>query len=52
MIERVIENWLDNASEKTYQVPFCYMLVKQGHKIIHLSRHCGMEHGKDIITIT
>lgn len=51
MIERIIENWLDNASEMSYQVPFCYMLANEGHTILHLTRHCGMEHGKDIITI-
>ncbi|MES2062476.1 MAG: hypothetical protein V4456_11185 [Bacteroidota bacterium] len=50
MIERIIENWLDKASEKAFQVPFCYILIQQGHTIIHMTRHCGMEHGKDIIT--
>lgn len=51
MIERIIENWLDKASERTYQIPFCYMLANEGHTILHLTRHCGMEHGKDVITI-
>lgn len=51
MIDRIIENWLDNASEKTYQIPFCYMLVAEGHTVLHLTRHCAMEHGKDVITI-
>ena len=51
MLERVIENWLDKASEKSFQRPFCYMLSAQGHTIIHVTRHCGMELGKDIITI-
>lgn len=50
MIERIIENWLDNASERSYQIPFCYLLANEGHTILHLTRHCGMEHGKDIIT--
>lgn len=50
MIERVIENWLDKASEKAFQIPFCYLLINQGHTIIHMTRHCGMEHGKDIIS--
>ena len=26
------------------------MLAHQGHTILHLTRHCGMEHGKDVIT--
>jgi hypothetical protein len=41
---------LDKASEKAFQIPFCYMLINQGHTIIHMTRHCGMEHGKDIIS--
>ena len=51
MLERLIENWLDNASEKTFQLPFCYMLANEGYTILHLTRHCGMEHGKDIIAV-
>jgi hypothetical protein len=51
MIERIIENWLDKASEKTYQLPFCYMLANEGYTVLHLTRHCGMEHGKDVIAI-
>ena len=51
MLERVIENWLDKATELSYQTPFCYMLSAEGHAIIHLTRHSAMEMGKDIITI-
>ncbi|MBS3910003.1 MAG: hypothetical protein KGZ93_10355 [Actinobacteria bacterium] len=51
MLERVIENWLDRASEKSFQIPFSHMLINEGYKIIHVSRHCGMELGKDIIAI-
>ena len=51
MLERVIENWLDKASERSLQQPYCYMLSAKGHTIIHLTRHCSMEMGKDIITI-
>ena len=51
MLERVIENWLDKATERSFQQPYCYMLAAEGHTIIHLTRHCGMEMGKDIITI-
>ena len=51
MLERVIENWLDKASEHSFQKPFCYMLSAEGYTVIHLSRHCGMEMGKDIIAI-
>ena len=51
MLERVIENWLDNTSERSFQQPFCYMLSAEGHTIIHSTRHSAMEMGKDIITI-
>ena len=51
MLERIIENWLDKASERSFQQPFCYMLSADGHTIIHSTRHTAMELGKDIITI-
>lgn len=51
MLERVIENWLAKASEKSFQVPFCYMLSREGYAVVHISRHCGMELGKDILAI-
>lgn len=51
MIERVIENWLDSCTERTFQIPFCYMLQAEGYTILHLTRHCGMELGKDIIAL-
>ena len=51
MLERVIENWLDKANERSFEQCFCYMLSAEGHTIIHPTRHCSMEMGKDIITI-
>ena len=51
MIERIIENWLTKSSERSYQLPFCYLLMQEGKTIIHLTRHCAMEHGKDIIAV-
>ena len=51
MLERVIENWLDNTTERNYQEPFCYILSSEGHTIIHSTRHPAMELGVDIITI-
>ena len=51
MLERIIENWLDNSSERSFQQPFCYMLSTEGHTIIHSTRHSAMELGKDITTI-
>jgi len=51
VLERVIENWLAKSTERTYQLPFCYMLSRQGYTRIHLTRHCAMELGVDIIAI-
>ncbi len=51
MLEKVIENWLDNATERSFEKPFCYMLSAEGHTIIHSTRHSAMELGKDILTI-
>lgn len=51
MLERIIENWLDKASEKSFQLPFCYILASEGHTILHLTRHALMEYGKDIVSI-
>lgn len=51
MIERLIENWLDKANERTYQIPFCHMLSNEGYTVLHLTRHCAMELGKDILAV-
>lgn len=51
MLDRVVENWLDNTTERLFQQPYCYMLSADGHTIIHSTRHSAMELGKDIITI-
>lgn len=50
MLERVVENWLDSASERSYQVPFCQILVAQGHRVLHSTRHSAIELGKDVIS--
>lgn len=51
MHERLVEDWLDNASERSYQAPFCQMLIADGHKIVHSTRHSPIELGKDVISI-
>lgn len=51
MYERLLENWLDNASERSYQAPFCQMLSAQGHTILHSTRHRPIEFGKDVLTV-
>ena len=32
MIERLLENWLNRANERSFQYPFCYWLASQGLK--------------------
>jgi hypothetical protein len=49
--ERLVENWLDSASERSYQQAFCQMLVAQGHRVVHSTRHSPIELGVDIISI-
>jgi hypothetical protein len=51
VLERLIESWLDSASERSYQAPFCQMLAAEGHLVVHSTRHSPIEFGKDIISI-
>lgn len=50
MIERVIENWLDNVNERGYEMAFCQALAAQGHTILRRPAHGSTEHGKDIVS--
>ena len=50
MIERVIENWLDEVNERGYEMAFCQALTAQGHTILRRPAHGGTEHGKDIVS--
>jgi hypothetical protein len=49
--ERLIEGWLDSASERSYQAPFCQMLVAEGYRILHSTRHSSIELGKDVVAV-
>ncbi len=51
MIEKAIENWLTNTNERTYQGPFCQVLLQNGHTVVHVSSHGPLEQGKDIISL-
>lgn len=51
MLERLLESWLDNASERSYQVAFCQLLAAEGHRVVHSTRHHPIEFGKDIISV-
>jgi hypothetical protein len=50
--ERVIENWLTNANELSFTVPFAQLLALKGHRILHISpKKATLEQGKDIISV-
>lgn len=51
MIEKLLENWLDSAVERSYQASFVQMLAAQGYCVLHSTRHCALEFGKDVIAI-
>lgn len=51
MLERAVENWLAKASERSFQIPFCYMLSRQGYTIMHVSSHNRVELGKDVLAV-
>jgi hypothetical protein len=51
VLERLVEAWLDSASERSYQIPFCQILAAKGHRIVHSSRHAPLELGKDVVSI-
>lgn len=51
MIERLVENWLDNAGERGFETPFAQLLALEEHRVLQGPVHHPFEHGKDIITI-
>lgn len=51
MIEKLLENWLDNSTERSYQSVFVQMLSAQGYRVVHSTRHASLEYGKDILAI-
>ncbi len=51
MIERLVENWLDNAGERGFETPFAQLLTFEGHRVLQGPVHHPFEHGKDILTI-
>ncbi len=51
MIAKLLENWLDSTSERSYQASFVQMLGAQGYRVLHSTRHCALEYGKDVFAI-
>jgi hypothetical protein len=50
LLGRIIDNWLTNANERQYQIPFCQLLAREGETIIYISPHGQLEKGKDVIS--
>lgn len=49
--EKLIEIWLDNATEREYQFAFRSALLFSGYKVIHNTSHTSLELGKDVIAV-
>ena len=49
MIENLVDAWLTEASERSYETAFSQLLVIEGHRVIQGPMHHAYEHGKDII---
>ena len=49
MIENLVDVWLTEASERSYEAAFGQLLVIEGHRVIQGPMHHAYEHGKDII---
>jgi len=51
VIEKLLENWLDSASERSYQAVFVQMLSGRGYRVVHSTRHTALEFGKDVLAV-
>lgn len=49
VVERLVETWLDNQTERRYQAAFVQMLVSLGWSVLHSTRHSALEFGKDVV---
>ncbi|MDO8545527.1 MAG: hypothetical protein Q7S40_34220 [Opitutaceae bacterium] len=50
MNERLVEDWLSKASERSFQTPFAQALLAEGMEVLRVG-HSAHEHGKDIIAV-
>ena len=51
MIAKLLDAWLTNASERSYEAAFAQLLLLEGYRVIQGPLHHGHEHGKDIIAM-
>lgn len=49
--EKLIEIWMDSATEREYQFGFRSALIFAGYKVLHNTSHTSLELGKDVIAI-
>ena len=49
-VERVIEDWLTNCDERSYQASFVSLLIRSRHRVKYVSKHSTLEFGKDIVS--
>lgn len=52
MLERVVDNWLTSANERSYEIPFAQLLISEGYRVLHGPVHHPFEHGKDIVALS
>ncbi len=50
MLERIIENWLINTNERSYEAAFRQVLIQRGHTVLFAHEHGPYEFGKDIVS--
>ena len=50
MNERLVEDWLTKASERSYQAAFAQALLADGMRVLRVG-HSPHEHGKDVLAI-
>lgn len=51
MLANVLAHWLTNASERSYEGPFCQLLIAEGHTVLFAPVHHPFEHGKDLVAM-
>lgn len=51
VISRLVEDWWTNSTERIFQSAFASILCDQGYRVIHVTRHCGMELGRDVLAV-
>jgi len=47
--EKLVESWLDSQSERRYQPALIQLMISEGWRVVHNTRHSPLEFGKDII---